>query len=116
MEIFIPVIVSIITSGVTLAGIIINANLNRKKAKSESEAFQQQLHDDDEKRQILQEESLRCLLRTEILKIYYKHLEDKQLRQYDAENLRKLYEAYKDLEGNTFVDDCVAEMRTWKII
>lgn len=61
-------------------------------------------------------EGERCLLRNELLKMYYKNLETKTIRQYEFENFIKLYEAYKSLGGNSFVDEINEEVRHWKVI
>lgn len=57
----------------------------------------------------------KCLLRTAILNIYYKGLDKKELHQYEAENLVQLYEAYKALGGNSFIDCVYEDMRTWTV-
>jgi hypothetical protein len=61
-------------------------------------------------------EGQRCLLRAEIVRIYYRHLGDKQLREYEFKNMQQCYEAYKVLKGNSFIDRIHAEMREWEII
>lgn len=61
-------------------------------------------------------EGVKALLRSEILKIYYHNCDRKELRQYQREALDKLYEAYKSLGGNSFIDDVYEEMRDWKVI
>lgn len=58
----------------------------------------------------------KCLLRSEILSTYYKGLDKQELHQYEAENLHKLYDAYKALGGNSFVDIIYNEMLEWKIV
>ena len=62
-------------------------------------------------------ESSRCTLRSQVVEIYYRHNneEDPELRQYERENLDKLYDGYKSLSGNSFVDDIYTEMRSWKV-
>lgn len=57
-----------------------------------------------------------CLLRQEMLKIYYKHLEDKTIRQYEAENFVMMYEAYKARGGNSFIDEVYDTVTSWKLI
>lgn len=57
----------------------------------------------------------RCQLRSEMLRIYYHHNETKQIRQYEYENFVMLYEAYKALKGNSFIDKIYAEVKTWEI-
>lgn len=61
-------------------------------------------------------EGEKCLLRTAILNIYYKGLDKQEIHQYEAENLVKLYEAYKALGGNSFVDCIYEDMRKWTVI
>lgn len=61
-------------------------------------------------------EGEKCLLRSEILRIYYRDLDKKEIRQYEFENFIKLYEAYKSLNGNSFVDAIAEEIQTWKIV
>lgn len=60
-------------------------------------------------------EGLRCLLRSEIIGIYYKHKEHKTLREYEYKNLEFCYKAYKALKGNSFVDHIHEEMQEWEI-
>lgn len=62
------------------------------------------------------QEGERCLLRSEMLKTYYKNNENKTIKQYEFENFIKLYEAYKSLGGNSFIDEVNEEVRHWKII
>lgn len=57
----------------------------------------------------------RCQLRSEMLRIYYHNRESKEIRQYEYENFVMLYEAYKALKGNSFIDKIYAEVKTWEI-
>lgn len=57
----------------------------------------------------------KCQLRSEMLRIYYHHHETKEIRQYEYENFVMLYEAYKALKGNSFIDKIYKEVQTWKI-
>ena len=61
-------------------------------------------------------EGEKCLLRSEMLRTYYHNLKNKTIRQYEFENFIKLYEAYKSMGGNSFIDEVNEEVRTWKII
>ena len=61
-------------------------------------------------------EGQRCLLRSEIVRIYYRHNEDKRLHEYEYKNLSQCYKAYKALDGNSFIDHIYAEMQEWEII
>ena len=58
----------------------------------------------------------KCQLRSEMLRIYYHNAEDKCIRQYEYENFVMLYEAYKALKGNSFIDKIYTEVKTWQII
>ena len=58
----------------------------------------------------------KCQLRSEMLRIYYHHQETKQIRQYEYENFVMLYEAYKALKGNSFIDKIYGEVKTWEIV
>lgn len=61
-------------------------------------------------------EGERCLLRSEMLRIYYQYLESKKIRQYEFENFIKLYQAYKALGGNSFIDEIYNEVTTWTVV
>lgn len=61
-------------------------------------------------------EGERCLLRSEMLRIYYQYLESEKIRQYEKENFTKLYDAYKALGGNSFIDDIKDEVATWTVV
>lgn len=57
-----------------------------------------------------------CQLRSEMLRIYYKNVESKTIRQYEFENFVLLYEAYKALKGNSFVDKIYEDVKEWKVV
>ena len=58
----------------------------------------------------------KCQLRSEMLRIYYHNREAKEIRQYEYENFVFLYEAYKALKGNSFIDKIYSEVKEWDII
>ena len=58
----------------------------------------------------------RCQLRSEMLRIYYHCHEKGVIRQYEYENFVMLYEAYKALKGNSFVDKIYKEIQNLEII
>ena len=58
----------------------------------------------------------KCQLRSEMLRIYYRHRESEKIRQYEYENFVMLYEAYKALKGNSFIDKIYKEVQTWEVI
>ena len=58
----------------------------------------------------------KCQLRSEMLRIYYHSHETGVIRQYEYENFVMLYEAYKALKGNSFVDKIYKEIQDLEII
>lgn len=60
-------------------------------------------------------EGQKCLLRSEMLRIYYTHNHDDKIRQFEFENFMMLYNAYKSLGGNSFVDKVKDEVKTWEV-
>jgi hypothetical protein len=61
------------------------------------------------------QEGQRCLLRTEIVRIYYHNQNDQKLREYEYRNLEHCYKAYKRLGGNSFIDHLYQVMQNWAI-
>lgn len=60
-------------------------------------------------------EGNKCQLRSEMLKIYYRHEQDKTLRQYELENFITLYNAYVALGGNGFMKKIHNEVMDWRV-
>lgn len=58
----------------------------------------------------------KSLLRSDMLRIYYKNRETGIIHQYEYENFVYLYEAYKALKGNSFIDKIYSEVKSWEII
>ena len=58
----------------------------------------------------------KCQLRSEMLRIYYHNREKEEILQYEYENFIMLYEAYKALKGNSFIDKIYTEVHSWEII
>ena len=58
----------------------------------------------------------KCQLRSEMLRIYYHCRESGKIRQYEYENFVMLYEAYKALKGNSFIDKIYKEVQELEII
>ena len=126
MEWFTNVIVPILSSlipalGVligTLAGVKVQLRQNENKAQEQREKIEEARILRDNERQNRQEEVLRCLLRSELLNMYFKHIErnNETLTQWEAENMNKLADSYFGLDGNSFVKPLVETMRKWKIV
>ena len=58
----------------------------------------------------------KCQLRSEMLRIYYRNIESGKIRQYEYENFVMLYEAYKALKGNSFIDKIYEDVHTLDIV
>lgn len=61
-------------------------------------------------------QGIKCLLRSEMLHIYYENKDDKKIRQYELENFIMLYRAYKALRGNSFIDKINKEVMAFEVI
>lgn len=57
----------------------------------------------------------KCMLRSDMLRTYYRHREEDTIRQYEKENFLLEYAAYKALGGNSFIDDVEKEVRKWDV-
>lgn len=58
----------------------------------------------------------KCMLRSEMLRIYYKHIQDQEVHQYEYENFMYAYKAYKALHGNSFIEHVKNEVESWNVI
>lgn len=63
-----------------------------------------------------EKESVKCLLRSEIVRIYYANRERRSLHSFEYENVAMLYHAYKEMGGNSFVDRIWEDIQGWDII
>ena len=59
----------------------------------------------------IQSEALVSVIRNTIMHLYYQYKELGEISAYERENIEKLFKAYKSLGGNSFVADCVEEIR-----
>ena len=62
------------------------------------------------------QEGLKCILRADMLRVYYKHLDEQKIHQHEYENFMYEYKAYKTLKGNSFVEHIKNEVETWSVI
>jgi len=61
-------------------------------------------------------EGQKCLLRADMMRTYYKHCDNCEIRQYEYENFLTDYAAYKALGGNSFIDRIHEEVTEWKVV
>ena len=59
---------------------------------------------------------LKCLMRSDMLNIYYHNRERKIIRQYEYENFLALYKGYKALKVNSFIDKIKKEVDEWEVV
>ena len=62
-----------------------------------------------------QSKALQASLRNSILNLYYKSTEKGSLTMFEKQNLTMLYDNYKNLKGNSFISDCVEELKNLPI-
>lgn len=60
-------------------------------------------------------EGIKCLLRAGIVNQYYKYYDKQCIPFYKKEAIAKEYEVYKVLGGNSFIDDMMNEINTWRV-
>ena len=59
--------------------------------------------------------AIQSLLRSEMVKVYYKYREDKKLPYYTKVAWYEDYEAYTKLRGNSFIRDLKEEIDKWEV-
>lgn len=62
-------------------------------------------------------EGQKCMLRSGMLSIYYVGKEHNgEIRQHDYENFVLMYQAYKAMKGNSFVDKIYKEVQEMEVV
>lgn len=61
---------------------------------------------------VRQEEALKCLLRSNITSKYYVYSELGEIPYYEKENIDKMFEQYKMMGGNSYVETIVREINS----
>ena len=62
------------------------------------------------------EDGQKCLLRADMLRTYYRHREEKAIRQYEYQNFILAYEAYTALGGNSFIKEIHDVVVDWEVL
>lgn len=57
-----------------------------------------------------------CHLRSDMLRTYYRHREEKAIRQYEYQNFILAYEAYRALGGNSFIKEIHDAVVEWEVL
>ena len=63
----------------------------------------------------IEREALKCLLRSNIVTQYYIYRDLGLIPFYVKESIIQEENAYKGLKGNSFVEDLVNEIKSWKV-
>ena len=61
-------------------------------------------------------EGIKCSLRNDILDIYDRCKDKKQITHYQLESIQYSYTIYKKLGGNSFVDEIMERIRHFELI
>ena len=70
---------------------------------------------DYKNKDLRQEEALKCLLRSNITSKYYVYSELGEIPYYEKENVDRMFEQYKMMGGNSYVDTIVREINSLPI-
>lgn len=60
--------------------------------------------------------AVKCLLRNDILSIYDKCKDKKEITLYQLQSVNLSYKIYKKLKGNSFIDEIMEEIKEFKIV
>ena len=66
--------------------------------------------------QKMQTEAIKCNLRNDILSIYDNCKKDKKITKYELQAIEFSYKSYKQLKGNSFVDDIHEIVKSFKVV
>ena len=61
-------------------------------------------------------EGIKCSLRNDILDIYDRCKDKKQITHYQLESIKYSYTIYKKLGGNSFVDEIIERIKHFELI
>lgn len=59
---------------------------------------------------------IKCCLRNDILDIFDRCKEKREITHYQLQSIKFSYDVYKKLKGNSFVDDIVKKVNEYKVI
>ena len=59
---------------------------------------------------------IKCTLRNDILDIYDRCKDKKEITHYQLQSIKYSYDVYKKLKGNSFVDDIVKKVNEFNIV
>ena len=59
---------------------------------------------------------IKCCLRNDILDIFDRCKEKKEITHYQLQSIKFSYDVYKKLKGNSFVDDIINKVNEYRVI
>ena len=59
---------------------------------------------------------MKCTLRNDILDIYDRCKDKREITHYQLQSIKYSYDVYKRLKGNSFVDEIVRKINDFKIV
>ena len=59
---------------------------------------------------------IKCCLRNDILDIFDRCKDKKEITHYQLQSIKFSYDVYKKLKGNSFVDDIVKKVNEYRVI
>ena len=59
---------------------------------------------------------MKCTLRNDILDIYDRCKDKREITHYQLQSIKYSYDVYKKLKGNSFVDDIIVKVNEFKIV
>ncbi len=59
---------------------------------------------------------IKCTLRNDILDIYDRCKDKREITHYQLQSIKYSYDVYKKLKGNSFVDDIVKKVNDFEIV
>lgn len=59
---------------------------------------------------------IKCTLRNDILNIYDRCKEKREITHYQLQSIKYSYDVYKKLKGNSFVDEIIEKVNHFEII
>ena len=61
-------------------------------------------------------DGIKCILRSDMMGMYYLHHDKDEFREYEAQNFELEYAAYKALGGNSFIDKIHEDVKKWEVV
>ena len=107
--------ISMTGSVIAIVTAITKEKRHRKKEKIEQQEKEKKFAELETERWNDTNEALKCLLRNDILEIYYQYKPQKRISRFAFDNVGYMHYQYKKRHGNSFIDTVFEQMKTWEI-